>query len=235
LEVEMNIRTLGLPVLVVVVMLIAGPAGATVVINSTASSDAASNTDLLQTALDTADYAGTWDYENRQGANQVPNAVTDGVAGSQRQDYGSGSVIAAAMADSSRSDAGVVTYTLDTTAVTEGYNITQIDFYHGWVDGGRDAFSFKIEYQTVAGGTAWNEYYNSDAMFAFPDVYYGLTSFTDDSGSIASGVSAVRFSFPQIENGYGGISEIDVIPEPATLALLTLGGLAIARRRRRDA
>ena len=58
---------------------------------------------------------------------------------------------------------------------------------------------------------------------------------------MAANVAAVRFVFPNQENGYVGYRELDVhgvvapVPEPASLAALTLGGLALLGRRRRSA
>jgi len=126
-------------------------------------------------------------------------------------------------------------FTLDTTSNTAGYNITQIDFYHGWGDNGRDGMRFTVEYSLV--GDVSFITYGSTTKFD-PDPSYGLQRVTDTSGTIASGVDELRFTPFEIDNGFGGLSEIDVfgspVPEPATLALAAVG-LGVLRRRKRRA
>ena len=134
------------------------------------------------------------------------------------------------------SDGAVVTYTLDTSVNTLGYQIDRVDLFHGWKDGGRDRnIDFDVHYATVgAPGTFIPILLGGDSgNYAST---YGRTS-TVPGGTntfLATDAAAVRITFNSIENGYGGMSEIDVlgsavilppIPEPATMCAL---GLAVA-------
>ena len=63
-----------------------------------------------------------------------------------------------------------------------------------------------------------------------------MTSLLDDASPIlAADLAAIRIDFLNVENGYTGYSEIDVIaavPEPSSIGLLAMSGLALLRRRR---
>jgi hypothetical protein len=120
------------------------------------------------------------------------------------------------------------------------YNLTSADIYQGWNDSGRDSFSFTL--QASADGIT---YTNVGTYTKGPDdtgVY--TTPVTNDvniadnaGGYIASGVEYVRLYVTDADNGYAGLAEVSIsgtsVPEPTSLGLLSLGGLALLRRRSR--
>jgi hypothetical protein len=121
------------------------------------------------------------------------------------------------------------------------YNLTTADIFQGWNDSGRDSFSFVL--QTSADGV---NYTNVGTYLKGPDdtgVYStpvtNKIDFADSvGGSIATGVEFVRLDVTDADNGYAGLSEVDVtgtpaaVPEPASLGLLGMGALTLLRRRR---
>lgn len=196
---------------------------------SNANSSAAS-TDLLQTSLASVINVGVGGPAGGDGPDGDEAVLRDGTA-TNTSGYANGSLTAARI-----SNGDVLTYIFDTTVNRSGYLIDGVDLFHGWKDGGRDRVSsFDLAYATVSapgtfisllsGGDSGN--YNNS---------YGRTT----GSFLATEVAALRITFNSIENGYGGISEIDVlgravVPEPATISLLglTITGLGGYIRRRR--
>jgi PEP-CTERM motif len=136
-----------------------------------------------------------------------------------------------------------VTYTLDTSVNTLGYDITSIAVFSGWNDNGRDQQLYRAAY-SVIGSPLFNDLPLVDFN---PVIGANLQSATRTILSenalpfLATGVDQVRFTFdtPAPENGYVGYAEIDVIgapavPEPGAAALLLTGlGLLGSRLTRR--
>lgn len=126
-----------------------------------------------------------------------------------------------------------VEYTLPTAA-----NITSIITYGGWQDGGRDQQHYTVAFATSVGGaftdiTTVN--YNPPDPAGHPQTT--RVTITDSTGTLASNVKVLRFTFNATENGYSGYDEIDVagtlVPEPASLVFLGVAGLGLLARRRR--
>ena len=134
----------------------------------------------------------------------------------------------------------IIDYTLDTSVNTAGYQIDQIDLFHGWKDAGRDRIdNFSVAYATVTAPTTFVDIITGADSGDFASTF-GRTRVEDNGAApLATGAAVIRLTFTDVENNAVGISEIDVlgspsaIPEPSTTALLGLGGLALILRRRR--
>ena len=106
---------------------------------------------------------------------------------------------------------GWLEYTLDTTVNTFGYDVTQIDVFHGWQDDGRDRSNFSVSVSTVSLPDTFTTIY-SGATYD-PPSNYGRTSIVSVT---ATCVKKVRINFGAQENDWTGQSEIDVIGAAAS-------------------
>ena len=185
--------------------------------------EAVSATDLLRTQLAGASVSGDIDVEGTGGVA----ALTDGAftAGAGNEAY-----------FTPRAGASV-TFDLDVTTNTLGYDISSVRGYGGWNDNGRDRQNYSLYYSLVG-----------DSEFVFLgtvdfdiDLAAGTTStITSIFDTALTGVDAIRVDFlePQ-ENGHAGYGEFDVIgvasvPEPSSFLLL-LGAIPLLQRPRRRA
>ena len=119
------------------------------------------------------------------------------------------------------------------------YNLTAANIYSGWNDSGRDAMSFTL--QASPDGVTYTDVGSyakgPDDTGAYTTPVTNDVAFTDSaSGYIASGVQYVRLYVTDADNGYAGLAEVSIngtaVPEPTSLGLLSLGSLALLRRRR---
>ena len=124
-------------------------------------------------------------------------------------------------------DGVTLTYTLALSG--PGYTITGINTYTGWRDHGRDGQAYDVLYSTVGAPSTFlllaTVGYNPSTGGDPSDTAVFLT---DTTGTLATSVAKIKFSFPSTENGYVGYRELDVfgftqVPEPSTLMLLSLG------------
>lgn len=188
---------------------------------------AVSNNDLLQTSiLGTPTTGGNLSADVTSGGAA---ALTNGTFAINGGNPADNSPLAAAANNS------FIAYTLDTTINKAGYDISSINIYGGWNDGGRDHQLVNISY-SVIGKDEWIPF---DTLDAEPPAGTIPSAVSAVFAASLSGVDGVRFDFPNgQENGYVGYGEFDVIgtatvPEPATAGLLTgLAALGLLRRRR---
>ncbi len=208
------------------VFAIAGAHASVIVTNTTQynSGFTVSNTDLLQTHLQSASYSGSFTAENAKGTS----AFNNGVFGGQGNQANGGE--AATGANNS------ATFTFD-----RAYNLTSIDSYAGW-DAYRGGQSYDLFYATSAAPANWillTSVFN-DATGAGIGNTNTRENIVASSGFLATNVASLRFDFKNnLNQGYAGYREIDVqgsavVPEPGSIALLglALGGLAMFGRRK---
>lgn len=193
-----------------------------------------SSSDLLQVALGGTSYTGdylTSSYDpDHTGTASVLIDGTYGSAGTQNCHP-----TACAIADNA-----VLTYTLDTTTNTRGYDISSIAIYSGWNNHDRDDINVTVSYATVANPQT---YLNIATAAYTPSGSAGASSaMASITGINAKGVQSIKFQFGAQEYGYGGYNEIDVIgsasavPEPSICAMACatlIGFLAYAWRKRK--
>ena len=181
-----------------------------------------SNTDLLQTNLASTASSGSFGQEGSAGIA----VLTDGLTGS------SGATGWTGIPDNAS-----ITYTLNTSVNTAGYDITTIDIFTGWGDKGRVDPNVTVSYATVGSPTfvSLGTAFHANALDNNVHNDWIQSHLTDSL--LASGVSAIKFDFGPQQNTYVGYRELDVIgaptgvPEPS-LGLLGLASLILVRRRR---
>lgn len=149
------------------------------------------------------------------------------------------------------------TITLDTSVNTLGYDIDEIFSVAGWTtgSGGRSNQGYEVTFNLVGGGTTVIAAGNYEPNN--PPSYWTTVSLTDDGlgtpvsgstpGLLATGVESITFNnFVNANEGadpsivvyrefdvLGTATVAAAIPEPSSLALLGLCGLAVINRRRR--
>lgn len=133
-----------------------------------------------------------------------------------------------------------ITYTLG--ASQSGYTINAINSYTGWRDNGRYQQDYRVQFSFA--GTP-STFVNAFSVAQRPTS--GIDAFVssvDSTGVLAANVVGVRFNFANVQNGFVGYRELDVIgaasvparaavPEPASLMLFGLAGIGLAASRRR--
>lgn len=217
--------------------LMASAANAAVVTNYTTSAYptpfVVSSTDLINGSMPVFT-VGDWntsgtenkDRWTRDDAGGIP-VLTNGISGVTG---GNKSTYATVGANTGPTAGTVVVYDLAASS-----DIEEIALFFGWSNNSRNgALATTISYATAIYSTS-PTYTTLASTVTIGD---GNNSFnkvavTSTSGTLASNVRSVRFDFTG--GGFNGLSEIDVVavvPEPASLGLLGLGGLALMRRRR---
>jgi hypothetical protein len=216
----------------------AGVAGA----SYTPTTFTASSTDLVQGMTAAVTYTGPG------GAGSTTNESSAGVSawtnGSLTTVYATSGAVNDAANHAAYGTVGAQTGTAQrfvfvTYDLGSFYNLSQVNVFTGWNDSGRDDSSFNVlvstdnlTFSTIATYTK-----GPDNTGAITTPVTNLHSVADDgSASIATGIRFVQIQFTDADNGYAGVSEIDVlgtaVPEAGSTVLGLLGGLLLIRRKR---
>ncbi|MEI7911470.1 MAG: autotransporter-associated beta strand repeat-containing protein [Verrucomicrobiota bacterium] len=109
-----------------------------------------------------------------------------------------------------------VTFPLDVSVNTKGYNLSELHFYGAWGDSGRDDMNFSVGYSTWDSPTVFQPL----AMvgnFTTAGATAHHTRLTPVSGNLASGVAALQFYFSNQENGWASYREFIALGQSAAL------------------
>lgn len=163
------------------------------------------------------DFYGTGNF-NDPDINPISNGLAGGLP--SLTDSGYGSIVTGgphpAFATCGPNAGQFVTYVLP--ASSYGYTLTNLLIASGWNDGGRDDDWATISYSTVANPTTFiplavvtnSPVVNNESVIR--------ATVTPATGVLAENVYAIQFDFtrpPGVENGYVGISQINVFGQPS--------------------
>jgi hypothetical protein len=183
------------------------------------------NNDLLQTNLASVTSSGNFTQEGSGGISILNNGlfVINGGNPGDNSQLATGA------------NGTFVEFNLNIGVNTLGYDVSSIETYGGWNDGGRDHQLFRISYSLVG-----NSAFTPIGVLDYEPAGTGTPSAVRAIfATTLTGVDAIRLDFlPGQENGYVGYGEVDVVgtatvPEPATVMLAFLGGATLLTRRRR--
>ena len=140
-----------------------------------------------------------------------------------------------------------ITYTLDVSVNTFGYDITSIQTIHGWTN---NSGNQKNQNYVVAASTVGDSGFTDVATVAYlPFTSANNTASTkvniteNATGTLVSGVDEIRFTYTVPASGGNNpsptIREVDVFgaatfPEPASAIVILLGALGFKARSRRQ-
>ncbi len=195
------------------------------------STYAVSNTDLLQTRLSSAVFSGGPLYDAEPFSQNLAT-LTDGTFGSDGYDATSSVGL----------NNGTLTFSFDLTASPAGYTLTGINSYAMWGDAGRSGQGYTVEYSLASAPTTFLALATVEPFNIDDDgEVRTLIEITGGSGTLATNVAALRFTFDDYQNGGTAYREIDAfgsptaVPEPGVAALVMgvgAGTVAFLRRRR---
>jgi hypothetical protein len=194
----------------------------------------ASNADLLQTAL--TSHAITGYSPNSTGGNPV-TVLFNGSAGATTGAGGGDQNQTMVETVAGGADGWHADFHLDTTTNANGYDINTISSISGWNSALHNQNFQLLIHQVGTDPLLFVSLGNFAASDSATNAVIVVTVYNDTTGPLATGVDVVRF----VSTGglRGSYRELDVagaptvIPEPATLCLLILGGwMSLGRRPR---
>jgi len=150
-----------------------------------------------------------------------PTILADGSIGYLNYWPGVGSSPALVSCGPGGSAGTSMTYTLDTSSATNGFDLTNITVYGGWGDGGRNEQKYQILYSTISSPTVFNSLGTFDYNPNDPNGGQSATRVTlvPASGAMAGNVAAVEINWnlqgSQPKNGWEGYSEIIIKGTPS--------------------
>lgn len=185
----------------------------------------ASSTDLINTGTTTLASTPTYGGDATPSNGSSPSQSNDGTIGSSSVNT------LTFWAGASAGDVFTITYALDITTNTQGYDINSIQTIHGWHN---NSGNQKNQNYTVATSVIGNASFSTIATVAYlpftSDSQPGSSkvNITEDTiGILASGVDEIRFTYTVPASGGSQpaptIREIDVFGTPTTSSVVITG------------
>lgn len=164
------------------------------------------STDLLQTSLSSSNWP-------------VNNNINNGTTGAWNS---------TAAPNPANTANGTYTFTLDTITIPLGYDISEVKVFTGWTDG-RAGQSYTLRFSFI-GSTSFSDILTVSQTASNT----GLVSrvFNDTGALLGTGVDQIQFAVTTSGGLASVYREIDVIPEPCSALLGSVGLLVLLRRRR---
>ena len=152
--------------------------------------------------------AGAGSFATEAGLNGDSAILADGNLGNTKSvmvSCGPGSGAALSM-----------TYNLNTTSATNGYDLTNIVIYGGWPDVGRNEQKYQVLYSTVASPATFSSIgtFDYNPSFTIGEPNATRVTLVAATGVLAQNVAAVQINWnlqgSQPKNGWEGYSEITI-------------------------
>lgn len=184
---------------------------------------------LASASLSSTVYSGgSWTTGSSGGLSVLTNGAF-GTISANNADGTSGTAHPAFAAAGGSQGGESITYTF-----ASAQDIYTLMSYGGWNDGGRDQQLYNVSYATADAPEVFHlitqvNYNPAGSSFQRAT----LVTITDNSGApLATNVSAIKFEFPAVENGFTGYAELVALaPEPSrALLLIVASGAWLLRR-----
>ncbi len=147
----------------------------------------------------------------QEGTSSNPALLTDGLFGPAGTPAPNNGWVPFAVSIANNT---TLTYALDLAASPDGYDLSAIETFSGWRDGGRDRQNYTVRYSTVSNPGVFIDLVNVAENPNPPPS--GLVTILPSAGMLATGVAQVQFVFTNQENGFAGYRELDVHGRPTT-------------------
>jgi hypothetical protein len=150
-----------------------------------------------------------------------PTILTDGSFGRIHTPYTQGNGDLVSCGSSFQAPGSSMTYSLITASAPNGFDLTNITIYGGWVDAGRNEQKYEIKYSTIASPSSFNSLGVFDYNPNNPNAVQSISRVTlvPATGALAQNVAAVQINWglqgAPPKSGWEGYSEIIVKGVPA--------------------